>query len=76
MKRAKRKLKIKWKNVSILTVGLLALSVIIHDVFMLTIYTWLTGNSYGWTWFGLITFVLACSVLGEVIEYFDDEDNQ
>ncbi len=75
MKRTK-KLKVKWKNVGILAIGLFASSVIVHDVFMLTIYSWATGNSYGWTWFGFITFILSCAVLGEVVDYIDEEINK
>ena len=32
-----------------------------------------TGNSCGWTWFGFITFILSCAVLGEVVDYISEE---
>lgn len=75
MKRTK-KLKVKWKNVGILAIGLFALSVIIHDVFMLTIYSWITGRMAGWTWFGLATFLLAFWIGGEILEYIIEESKK
>lgn len=72
MKRTK-KIKIKWGNIGLLALLLLCASIVIHDLFMLTIYSWISGNMYGWTWFGFITFILAFAVGGEIIEYFYEE---
>ncbi len=72
MKRTK-KIKIKWGNIGLLALLLLCASVVIHDLFMLTIYSWISGNMYGWTWFGFLTFILAFAVGGEIIEYFYEE---
>ncbi|MBQ7307317.1 MAG: hypothetical protein IJW82_02210 [Clostridia bacterium] len=76
MKKNKKKLKIKWKNVSLAVILLMCIGLILHDIFMITIYSWITGNLYGWTWLGLLTFILAIGIGGEIIEYFDDEINK
>lgn len=73
MKRTKKRLKIKWKNVALLLVLIICASVIIHDTFMVTIYSWITGRLVGWTWFGLLTYFLAFAISGEIIEYFEEE---
>ena len=70
MKRTK-KIKIKWGNIGLLALLLLCASVVIHDLFMLTIYSWISGNMYGWTWFGFLTFILAFAVGGEINEYYN-----
>ena len=73
MKRTKKRLKIKWKNIALLVILLMCTYIVGHDVYMLTIYSWITGNMYGWTWFGFLTFLLAGAIGGEIIEYFIDE---
>ena len=73
MKRTKKRLKIKWKNIALLVILLMCTYIVGHDVYMLTIYSWITGNMYGWTCFGFLTFLLAFAIGGEIIEYFIDE---
>ena len=68
-----KKIKILWWNLTLLIILLICASIVIHDVFMLTIYSWITGNMCGWTWFGFLTFLLACSIGGEIIEYFNEK---
>jgi len=70
MKRTKKKIKIKWDNVALLLIMLVCGGVVIHDVFMITIYSWITSYMVGWTWYGLITFLLALFIGGEILEYF------
>jgi 1,4-dihydroxy-2-naphthoate octaprenyltransferase len=36
-----------------------ALYIVIHDVYMTTIYSWTTNQFIGFTWIGLITFMIA-----------------
>lgn len=72
----KKKLKIKWKNVALFGILLICGYVVIHDLFMLTIYSWITGQYVGWTWFGLGIFFIAFAVGGAIIEYFDEEINK
>lgn len=76
MRRTKKKLKIKWNNIALLGVLLLCAYIVIHDLFMLTIYSWITGQMLGWTWFGFITFIISFAVIGEIIEYFYEEINK
>lgn len=76
MKNNKKRLRIKWKNVGLLAILLLCVYIVGHDLFMLTIYGWITGNMYGWTWFGFITFVIAFATGGEIVEYFIAEINK
>lgn len=76
MKKNKKRLKIKWRNVALLGVLLLCAYIVGHDMFMLTIYSWITGKMLGWTWFGFLTFIIAFAVGGEIIEYFIDEINE
>ena len=73
MKRTKKRLKIKWKNIALLLILLVCAGLVIHDVYMLTIYSWITGRMAGWTWFGFLTFLLAFAIGGEIVEYFIDE---
>ncbi len=73
MKRTKKRLKIKWKNIALLIVLLMCAYIVGHDLFMLTIYSWITGRMAGWTWFGFLTFLLAFAIGGEIVEYFIDE---
>lgn len=63
----------KWKDVALIIVLLICASIVFHDIFMLTIYSWITGNMCGWTWFGFLTFLLAFTIGGGIIEYFDEK---
>ena len=47
MKRTNKKIKIKWKNIALLGVLLLCAYIVAHDLFMLTIYSWITGKYIG-----------------------------
>jgi len=40
---------------------------------MLTIGSWVTGQLYGWTWLGFITFILFCSIAGMIYEDFEEQ---
>lgn len=72
----KKKIKIKWDNVALLVVLLFCIFVVVHDLFIITIYPWIYGDVVGWTWFGLITFILAFAFGTEIIEYFIEEMNE
>lgn len=73
MQRTKKRLKIKWNNIALLLILLVCALVVIHDVYMLTIYSWITGRMAGWTWFGFATFLLAFWIGGEILEYIIEE---
>ncbi|MCI9434736.1 MAG: hypothetical protein HFI86_05660 [Bacilli bacterium] len=76
MKGTKRKLKIKWKNIALFIILLMCIYIVCHDLFMLTIYGWITGNICGWTWLGFLTFLLALTIGGGIIEYIYNEINK
>lgn len=52
-------MKIKWKNLFKLIILLICISTILHDLYMLTIYSWISNTTVSWTSFGLLTFVLS-----------------
>ena len=68
-----KKKKIKWINVVKAIVFVFCISMILHDVFMLTIGSWISGNLYGWTWFGFLTFILFCGIAGIIYEDFEEQ---
>ncbi len=76
MKRTKKRLKIKWKNIALLIVLLMCAYIVGHDLFMLTIYSWITGRMAGWTWFGFLTFLLAFAIGGEILEYIIEDSKK
>ncbi len=76
MKRTKKRLKIKWKNIALLIILLVCGAVVIHDLYMLTIYSWITGKMASWTWFGFGTFLLAFWIGGEIVEYIIEQLNK
>lgn len=68
-----KRLKIKWINVIKLILFIFCISMILHDMYMLTLYSWFTGNSCGFTWFGLLTFILFCSIAGLIYDDFEEQ---
>jgi len=71
-----KKLKIKWKKLSLLIVLLICAYVVGHDLLMVTVYSLIKGTSCGWTWYGFSTFLLAFFTGGEIFGYFIDEFNK
>ena len=65
--------KVKWKNVIKLLILLLSIIVILHDLYMLTFASWISGQLYGWTWYGLLTFILFCSIASMIYEDFEEQ---
>lgn len=51
--------KIKWKKLFKLVILLICISTIFHDLYMLTIHSWISSTTVSWTSFGLLTFVLS-----------------
>lgn len=68
-----KKRKIKWLNVVKAVIFLFCITMILHDVFMLTVGGWITGELYGWTWLGFITFILFCSIAGMIYDDFEEK---
>lgn len=69
----KKKTKIKWLNIVLTLIFLLCLYVVLHDLYMITIYSWINNQLVSWSWFGLIIFLLALTIGGEIFEYFIEE---
>lgn len=65
--------RVKWLNVLKIVGFIGCLALIVHDLFMVTVYGWITSNMVGWTWFGFATFVAAIMTAGTI---FDDLEEQ
>lgn len=63
------KLKFKWKNLLKIMILTACFSVVVHDLYMLTIYSWINHVSTTWTAFGGLTFLFACFLADYI---FDD----
>lgn len=69
----KKKVKIKWLNIALTLIFLLCVYVVLHDLYMITIYSWINNQMVSWSWFGLIIFLLALTIGGDIFEYFIEE---
>lgn len=76
MKRTKRKINKKKLAIfiALAIVFIICAYVILHDLFMLTFYSWFTGKMVGLTWYGFITFILACMTISVIWDYFNDDE--
>ena len=54
--------KIKWDNVIITLILLACIVFISKDIYLLTIHSWVTSEVLGWTWWGVITFIMGIIV--------------
>ena len=63
--------RIKWKNMALLIILIICSYVILHDMYMLTIYTSITGKLTSWTLVGFTTFVISIITSGYIVEYFN-----
>ena len=68
--------KIKWVNILKFMILISCLLLIINDIFMITIYGWITNNMASWTWFGFGTFVLALVIAILILDDFDEQLNK
>lgn len=68
--------KIKWVNILKFMILISCLLLIINDIFMITIYGWITNNMVSWTWFGFGTFALALVIAILIFEDFDEQLNK
>ena len=64
--------KIKWKNMALLIILILCSSVILKDMYMLTIYSSITGKLMGLSFIGIIELITCVLVGVNIIEYFDE----
>lgn len=65
--------RIKWKNMSLLIILILCSSVILKDVYILTIYSSITGKLMGLSFIGIIELITCVLVGIKIIEYFDEK---
>lgn len=63
--------KIKWKNVFIAMLLLISAGLIVHDLFMLTIYPIITSYTTTLSVFGCLTLGLAIYIFSNCYEYFN-----
>lgn len=68
-----KKRKIKWINVALTIVLIICASIVLHDLYVILLEPIFTSMVRGWTWYGLITFVIALVICGFIIDYFSDE---
>ena len=68
--------KIKWGNILKFMILISCLLLIINDIFMITIYGWITNNMASLTWFGFGTFVLALVIAILILDDFDEQLNK
>ena len=67
--------KIKWKNVGLTIILIICAGIVLHDLYVLLIEPILTTMVKGWTWYGLLTFIIALITSCSIIDYFNDELN-
>ena len=72
----KAKRKINWLAVIEALLFLGSLAVIIHDFYMVTIYSWIHSTLVGWTWFGLGTLFIAFMVASVTYEDLEERANR
>lgn len=65
--------RIKWKNMALLIILILCSSVILKDVYILTIYSSITGKLMGLSFIGIIELITCVLVGIKIIEYFDEK---
>ena len=72
----KAKRKINWLAVIEAILFLGSLAVIIHDFYMVTVYSWIHSITVGWTWFGLGTLFIAFMVTSVTYEDLEERANR
>jgi len=68
-----KKKKIKWGNVFKAIIFLFCIGVMLHDFYMLTIYSFITNQLAQLTWFGLGTLILAIMTASLIYEDFEEQ---
>lgn len=69
----KKKLKIKWGNVFKALIFVFCVGMILHDFYMLTIYSFITGNLCSLTWLGVITLFINIIIASGIYEDFEEQ---
>ena len=68
--------RIRWKNIILLLILLVTISLILKDIYTITLYSWITGNMHSFTWLGVLTFSIEIVIGGGLIDYFIEQYNQ
>lgn len=63
----------KIKNVIKAILFIFCVVMILHDLYMVTIHSYITGNMYGWSLFGFITFILFVMIASMIYEDFEEQ---
>lgn len=71
-----KKRKICWLAVVEVILFLISLAVIVHDFYMVTIYSWIHSITVSWTWFGLGTLFIAFMVASVAYEDLEERANR
>lgn len=69
----KKKTKIKWGNVLKAVVFLFSAYMILHDLYMISIYPIISGNYCGLTGFGLLVLITNFMIVGFICEDFEEQ---
>ena len=65
----KKRIKIKFKNLAVLIIALIAALVILHDIYYVSVYSWISKITYSWTWYGFISFIVCVGILDLCCDY-------
>ena len=66
------KRRINIKTLAVLIIAAISAYVILHDVYMLSIHSWITKTTYSWTWLGFFTWIISVVALDFCYEYIND----
>lgn len=72
----KKRIKIRWKNVLKLAMLLISISFLIHDFYVLTIKSMITGNLYGLTWFGVVFDTMCIMMCSMLVDDYNEEQKK
>lgn len=68
-----KKLKIKWWNVLKALLFIFCVGMILHDFYMLTIYSFVSNKLCSLTWFGLITLFINIIIASAIYDDFEEQ---
>lgn len=68
----KKRIKINLKTLAVLVIAIIAAYVILHDIYMLSIYSWINKITVSWSWLGLFTWIISGAALSLCYDYIDN----
>lgn len=69
----RKKAKLKWKNLFKLLLFITLIMIILHDFYIISINSWITGKQATMTVFGLLTGAVNCFVAAVLYEDLEEE---